>query len=250
MPVLTVGDTDISYTLTRSRTAKSARLTVTPSMVEVVVPEAATDEQIAAVLQRRREWLVNETRRQSEKVRAAPAVVRFVTGAKIPFRGRLMKLRVEPIDGSLVEVTYRNGFVVGLPREAKPSSADRLIETALRLWLKKRLRQDIAEFVARHGPPNELKAKDVRIKDQKHLWGSCGADRIVNLNWQLIFAPKPVLEYAVVHELCHLRERTHDAAFWRLVATILPDWESRKNWLNRNEHLLKMTVPKVRAEAF
>lgn len=238
MPVLTVGETAINYTLRRSRSAKSARLTVTPSAVEVVVPETATDEQIAAVLQRRREWLFSETRRQTEKVRAAPAVVRFVTGAKIPFRGRLMRLQVAPIDGTLVEVAYRNGFIVGLPRSAHPASADGLIETALRLWLKKRLRQDIAEFIARHGPPNGLKPKGVRIKDQKHLWGSCGADRIVNLNWQLVFAPKPVLEYAVVHELCHLKERTHGPEFWHVVGTILPDWESRKGWLDRNEHML------------
>jgi predicted metal-dependent hydrolase len=54
----------------------------------------------------------------------------------------------------------------------------------------------------------------VRIKDQKHVWGSCGPDRIVNLNWHLIFAPKTVLEYAVVHELCHLRHRNHDRSFW------------------------------------
>jgi len=49
-----------------------------------------------------------------------------------------------------------------------------------------------------------------------------------------------VLEYAVVHELCHLRHRNHDPAFWTLVGTILPDWEVRKAWQDRNEHLLKL----------
>src|SRR3954464_9172769 len=77
-------------------------------------------------------------------------------------------------------------------------------------------------------------------KEQKHVWGSCGIDRTINLNWHLIFAPRTVLEYAVVHELCHLRHRTHDQAFWTLVGTILPDWEVRKAWLDRNEHFLKL----------
>ncbi len=240
MPVLTVGETEIAYTLRRSGNAKRARPTVTPDKVEVVVPDTATDDQIAAVLQRRREWLVRETHRQHEKARTAPSVACFTSGAKIPFRGRMMRLRVEPIDGSMVEIAYRNGFMAGLPRNADPAVAEWLIETALRLWLTKRLRHDVAKLVARYGPPNGLKPKGVRIKDQRHLWGSCGADRIVNLNWQLVFAPIPVLEYAVVHELCHLKERSHGPEFWRLVGSILPDWESRKTWLDKNEHLLAL----------
>ena len=66
----------------------STLLTVTTGKIEVVVPEAATADQIAAVLNRRREWLVSETRRLTEKARATSAVVHFTTGAKIPFRGR------------------------------------------------------------------------------------------------------------------------------------------------------------------
>ena len=72
------------------------------------------------------------------------------------------------------------------------------------------------------------------------MWGSCGKDRSVNLNWHLIFGPRTVLEYAVVHELCHLRHGNHDSAFWTLVGTILPDWKSRKAWLDRNEQFLSL----------
>jgi len=48
------------------------------------------------------------------------------------------------------------------------------------------------------------------------------------------------LEYAVVHELCHLRERNHDEAFWRLIGTLLPDWDRRKAWLDQNERFLML----------
>jgi len=98
----------------------------------------------------------------------------------------------------------------------------------------------VEEIIRRLGHPNDLKPRRHEIKDQKHLWGSCGHDRSINLNWQLIFAPKSVLEYAVVHELCHLRHRNHDTSFWSLVGGILPDWETRKAWLDRNEHMLEI----------
>lgn len=240
MPVLTVGDTVIPYVLRRSGTARRARITVTPGGVEIVVPAAATGDEIAGVLARRRAWLIEQTQQMAARVAAAPKVSHFVSGAKIPRRGRFMRLSIEPTDGTLVEVTFRNGFCVGYPRTALEASQDVLIESALRLWLRKRLREDVAAFVRQHGEPNRLKPRSIHIKDQKHMWGSCGADRSVNLNWHLIFAPKTVLEYAVVHELCHLRHRNHDRDFWGLVGTILPDWEARKMWLDQNEHFLSL----------
>lgn len=241
MPTLTVGNTSIEYLLKRSDTATRARITVTPKSVEVVVPTSATAEEIQGVLDRRRAWLFEQTRRMAAQAASANTVHRFVTGAKIPYRGRLMRLRVESSDDPQVEVSYRNGFLVQCPRSTPSAAKDDLIESALRLWLRKRLRTDVAEFVDRHGEPNGLKPKGIAIKEQKHLWGSCGRDRVVNLNWHLIFAPRTVLEYAVVHELCHLRHRTHDRDFWGLVGTILPDWEARKAWLDQNEQFLQMS---------
>jgi predicted metal-dependent hydrolase len=240
MPVLTVGETQIPYTLRRSGKARSARITVTPEMVEVVVPASASDGDIAEALHRRRDWLVEQTRHMAQRVAATPKVAHFVTGAKIPYRGRLMRLKVELSEGTLVEVSFRNGFIVHYPRSLSEASRDTLIEDALRLWLRKRLREDVAASVRQHGEPNGLKPRRIEIKDQKHLWGSCGIDRVVSLNWHLVFAPKTVLEYAVVHELCHLRHRNHDREFWGLVGSILPDWEVRKGWLEQNEHLLTL----------
>lgn len=242
MPVLKVGEILIPYELRKSQKATRARLTVTPNAIEVVVPASVTDDDIAAMLHQRRAWLLEQTRRMAELAAQAEAnaISHFVSGAKIPFRGRMMRLTVEPTDGAIVEVSYRNGFVVGYPRKTSKVARDSLIETAIRLWFRKRLREDVGEVVRRFGHPNDLRPKRLEIKDQKHLWGSCGQDRVLNLNWHLIFAPKPVLEYAVVHELCHLQHRNHDASFWNLVGTIMPDWEKRKAWLDANEHFLEM----------
>jgi len=240
MAVLEIGKTKIAYSLRRSPTAKRARLTVTPHSVEVVAPESASDEQIARVLKRREEWIVSTTRQMAQKAKSRPSVVHFATGAKLPYRGRQTRLHVEMADCQFVEVEYRNGFRIRVPRTLPPDVRDWEIETALRLWLRRRLRSDVLEFIRRHGEPNDLRPHDVRIKNLKHLWGSCGRDRVLNFNWHLVFAPKPILEYVVVHELVHLRYRNHQPTFWRAVGRLLPDWESRKEWLDRNEHLFAM----------
>lgn len=238
MPVVHIGERDIEYTLRRSTKAKRASLSITPKSFELLVPEQATESQIDAVLLRRRAWILQTVQHMQDRAKSQTRVYRFVTGSKIPYRGRMAKLTVEPFDGSLVEVGFRNGFQVRKPKSHSADIADAEIEMALRLWLKRRVRDDANELIRRHGDRHGLKPKGVQIKDQKHMWGSCGQDRQINLNWHLIFAPRPVLEYAVVHEICHLRHRHHQDEFWSLVGSILPDWQVRKDWLDENEHML------------
>lgn len=238
MPRFRIGEREIEYTLRRSAKVRKANLSVTPQSFELLVPEHATESQIDAVLERRRAWILETVQHMQKRASAQTRVYQFVSGAKIPYRGRMTRMSIEPFDGSLVEVTFRNGFHIRKPQDLSPDSADAIIESALRLWLKRRVRDDARDFVRRHGERHGLKPRGVQIKDQKHMWGSCGQDKQINLNWHLIFAPKPVLEYAVVHEICHLKHRNHEPEFWSLVGQILPDWEARKAWLDKNEHML------------
>lgn len=83
----------------------------------------------------------------------------------------------------------------------------------------------------------------IRIKDQKSCWGSCSGKRNLNFNWHLILTPMEILDYVVVHELCHLKEMNHSPAFWKEVEKVLPDYKERRKWLRTNEKVLlqKMT---------
>ena len=74
----------------------------------------------------------------------------------------------------------------------------------------------------------------VQIRDQRTRWGSCSANGTLSFNWRLAVAPFEVLDYVVVHELCHRREPNHSARFWRRVASRRPDWRRRRDWLNRH----------------
>ena len=71
----------------------------------------------------------------------------------------------------------------------------------------------------------------VFIKDQKTVWASCSGKKNLNFNWRLAAAPPEILDYVVIHELCHLREMNHSRRFWDLVGGHCPDYKSRKKWL-------------------
>ncbi|MDO5134770.1 MAG: SprT family zinc-dependent metalloprotease [Eubacteriales bacterium] len=103
-----------------------------------------------------------------------------------------------------------------------------------RLRLKKEagvvLRQRSAYFAKRL----QVHYNRITIREQRTRWGSCSSNQNLNFNWKLILAPMEVLDYVVVHELCHLKEMNHSPAYWREVEKILPDYERQKDWLKQN----------------
>jgi predicted metal-dependent hydrolase len=74
----------------------------------------------------------------------------------------------------------------------------------------------------------------IEIRDQRTRWGSCSTRGTLSFNWRLVLAPYDVLDYVVVHELCHLVEPNHSRRFWKLVERRRPDWRAQRDWLDRN----------------
>ena len=74
----------------------------------------------------------------------------------------------------------------------------------------------------------------VVIRDQKTRWGSCSSNGTLSFNYRLMLAPPAILDYVVVHELCHLKHMNHSSAFWQAVGDVLPDYKERRDWLKRH----------------
>lgn len=238
MHSLTIGALTIPYDLQRSALARRAKITLTPDAMVVVVPEAAAEADIERMLHSKRRWIV-ETRYRMEDLEAERhRVARFGNGAKIPYRGRMARLHLSTGDGDLVTVTYRNGFRISTPSGLTGAALDNQVEIALRLWLRRKIRDDAKILAKRYAATLSVKPSGVHIKDLRHMWGTCGQDRSINLNWQLVFAPMSVVEYVILHELTHLKERNHGPDFWALIHAAMPDFQKRKAWLEANEHLL------------
>lgn len=237
MPMLQIGRKEIPYELRRSATASERRITITPGHVEVLALTSDNDDDIAGFLERKRQWLFNTVREMEQITASRHAVPRFITGSKIPYRGRKMSLTVRRTDGERAAVTYRNGFIVDLPHWAGEDT-DQLVASELKHWLKQRARRDVQEIAADYGRRFGFIPRSIRVGEMAHGWGSCGPEGKLLISWQLIFAPRAVLEYVVVHELVHLQDRTHGPKFWDTLASILPNFQRAADWLRKNEHQL------------
>ena len=237
-----VGNTAIAYHLRRVQKSRRLSIQVTPGRVDVMVPPEADETVIEDFVKRRRKWIftkvteVNEAAAKLHKTKPS----RFATGAKVPFRGRMMRLFVQGAETAEIEVTYNSGFYVTVPQN-KPVTDDE-IKNTLENWMKHRLKEDCDVFVRHFAKKLNLEPKSLRVKDQKYLWGSLGKDRIININWHLVFAPKQITEYVVAHEMCHLKYKNHSPAFWSLLRSVFKPTDECKVWLEKNKEVWEVGV--------
>ena len=237
MPEIVIGAREIRYEVRPSGRAARKRIEVTPAGVQVIVPEGASAEDVERFVQRKRRWLHDKTEEIREEVDRLQLDTPqgFHSGAKVLFRGRYLKLRVSTADAERPSLSYRTAFEVVVPRDVPRSEHEPIARRLVERWLEERLAEDAWQVVRRRGTPHGLEPRGVRIKDQRTLWGSCGRDQVIRLDRKLARVPKPVFEYVVVHELCHLEHKDHSPAFWSLVKQVLPDYTERKLWLEDHE---------------
>lgn len=118
------------------------------------------------------------------------------------------------------------------------------VQKALEKWYISQARQVFPERASQYYPlvsrlaggmGKEISPVNrIAVRNQKTRWGSCSSKGNLNFNWRLLMAPSEVLDYVVVHELCHLAYLDHSKQFWQMVAAVLPDWKERRNWLKAN----------------
>lgn len=223
-------DFPIPYTIRSSSRAKRLRLVVKPAGVELVLPMNLSEAQGLDFLHRNRDWALGKFAEIRARQAPPPTAQPLAKSTSVPFQGRDTPLLIEEAKGREVRVRFEGHFVVALPA----GSSEALLHAALFAWIKQWMREESGRIIRKHGQRHGLEPREIRVKRMTSRWGSCGARDDINLNWLLAFAPPAVLEYVVVHELCHIRHRDHSARFWDLVARHLPCYAEERQWLRRH----------------
>ena len=112
----------------------------------------------------------------------------------------------------------------------------------LEQWYRSEAKRIIADRIALYQPEIGVKVNSFRIKDQKTRWGSASSKGNLNFNWRLVMAPVEVIDYVVIHELCHLREMNHSKQFWSLVEQYDKEYKKHREWLKKKGRLLERRI--------
>ncbi len=225
----------VAYALRRSR-RRSIGFVIGPEGLAVSAPRWVGQGEIESALQDKAAWILRKLQEQRERAaRLASARVDWREGATIPFLGESVILVLDPrtsgavlhTDASALPGVPRLTLHLGLPQTA---AAEQIRDT-VQSWLQRQARRIFEErcalFTARLG----VRMKRLSLSSASTRWGSASADGSIRLNWRLVHFALPVIDYVVTHELAHLREMNHSAAFWDVVRAALPDYEQARGAL-------------------
>jgi predicted metal-dependent hydrolase len=107
-------------------------------------------------------------------------------------------------------------------------------------WYKQEAKEKIVERVHYYSNRLQLFPKGIKITSARSRWGSCSQGNQLSFSWRIIMASLTIIDYILIHELVHIREKSHSRRFWTLLESILPDYKKHRLWLKENGHLLQL----------
>lgn len=153
----------------------------------------------------------------------------------IMFQGQEHEIKINTYAGKTTQVLYRqNAFIVYINNKVKESMLLQQVSNQLRDWMLEQAEKVIKNKVRECAKIIGVEYNNIRIKDTKTRWGSCSSKKNLNFNFRLMMAPERVMDYVIIHELCHLLHMNHSKEFWAAVKSYMPDFEEQKSWLKYN----------------
>lgn len=151
------------------------------------------------------------------------------------YRGTQCSVKFLSYAGKNTQIYFREGgFVIYENKNLSENKKYHEAMVILEQWLREKAGEIIDERAMEYGKIIGVSYNNIRIKDTKSRWGSCSSKSNLNFSWRIIMAPPEVMDYVIVHELCHLLHMNHSKEYWATVEKYMPDYENHKEWLRKN----------------
>ena len=228
---LTIGSLDIQL---QRKIIKHLHISVMPpdGQIRVAAPESMTETAIRMAVIHRIPWIRKQQANFAKQVRQSTR--EMISGETHYLWGRRYRLEVIELDAtqSIVSRVKLKGGKLILTVSIGTSTADKL--KVLNEYYRTRLKARAPNLIHKWSEQLDVTTSNWQVQKMKTKWGSCNIEegRIL-LNLELAKKPLPCLEYIIVHELLHFKERQHSDRFKALLDTQIPDWRSRRDLLNR-----------------
>ncbi|MHB8063687.1 MAG: M48 family metallopeptidase [Ruminiclostridium sp.] len=227
-----IGDKELKYTLLRSNRKTVVIAIENDGLVRVTSPARVSENYINQLLQKKSSWILKKLVDVENRVAITNKAKVFEDDESFCYLGKEFKLKLfrsSNIRKPTVSLAGEN-IVITLPNAYEAEK----LNNVLKRWYVEQFRLVIEERVKHYSAIIGVYPQKVTIKEQKTRWGSCSGRGNINLNWKLIMASMEVLDYVIIHELCHMKEMNHSKEFWKLVEGIFPQYKKCRVWLKEN----------------
>jgi predicted metal-dependent hydrolase len=222
---------DIEYQLLPGTSRKTTDIVIERNgVITVRSPIEYTPEQVDAIVASKRLWIYRNLA-EWQDLNASVVVREWVNGETFLYLGRAYRLAlVSDQDCALQLKEGRfclNRIVI---EHGGKAAAKQAFETYFIDKGQTRFRDRVKYFAPKVG----VQAKGITVKDMGYRWASCGTGGVLNFHWTCLMAPPKIIDYIVVHELCHFYHSNHSDSFWNEVDKVMPDYRERKEWLKKH----------------
>jgi len=201
-----------------------------PGIVKVVAPKNARKAEVLELVESKARW-INQKLSEIRELESRRCKREYKDGETFLYLGRNWPLEVVLDSGIAKPFVSIDG---GSLRIVTDRIDKEQLRAVLEKWYRQRASEKIKERLRHYSTIIGVEPNAVRIKNQKKRWGSCSSLGNLNFNWRCIMAPIEVIDYIVVHELCHLVHMNHSSKYWALVGRIMPDYQNYRDWLRLN----------------
>ena len=209
------------------KTRKSISISIKEGRVIVRAPKRISDAYLNALIVKKRSWIEKQLAKSEALVQAAKQYD-YRSGCKLHYLGRTMSLSVVKAANTSFECLENTLLVKH--QNTSPS----VIKALLHDWLKESVEKILAEKSAYFAAKLGVAFEGIAVKRYRRQWGSCSNHGNLTYNWLLIQADMRIIDYVVAHELSHRLHMDHSKAFWACVASICPEYETRRKWLREH----------------
>jgi len=220
----------ISYEVVRS-SRRTADIVIEPDgRVIVRAPEHVPDERIEDIVEARRLWIYKNLAEWRD-LNATRVLREYRNGEGFLYLGRSYRLLLV---GNQEEPVILKAGRFNLRRDIVDQGEVPAARKAFRDYFVCKGRERIGQRVRYFAPKVGVVPDKVEVRDLGHRWASCSPSGNLAFHWKCMMAPPRIIDYVVVHELCHFHHLDHSDAFWNEVDKIMPDYAERKEWLRKN----------------
>ena len=238
MTTLTIDNRTFSYSLRFSNRRRTVQIRVPkPDLLELAAPSGMPLIKIHQLVESKCSWILRQVHRL-EAAAANPANASLTHGSTLLYQGTPHTLLLLADGTGKPSVTYSHCAISVHLSELIGQDNDPDVFCSLKKWYMKQSQQQLVERTIYWAAQIGVHPVRISLRDQKTRWGSCSSRGAISFNWRIIMAPPAVLDYLVVHELCHMLQPNHSAAYWREVAHWIPDCRGLRRWLRQNGSLL------------
>lgn len=220
----------MEYTLIRKKRKTFGIKISLEGEVLVYAPLKASKSSVESLLREKEEWIAKVRSRVLEGLNQGLD--------EVPFLGRKYSLEIFKGCSGDASVEFDGSRFRAFCGESEATGFREELKAALDLWYRQKLLDIVTVRIAELSALMGVFPGKVSVRFQKTIWGSCSWNNNISINAKLALAPPEIIDYILVHELCHIKHKNHSSAFWLAVESVLPDYKERKSWLKKNGYSL------------